>query len=69
MPEVKVIGTVKSEKSRSGPHFPFHTPAEIHIKEEYVPALKNLEYNSHIWVICLYNPKNKEELQVSLCQF
>ena len=65
MPEVKVIGTVKSEKSRSGPHFPFHTPAEIHIKEEYVPALKNLEYNSHIWVICLYNPKNKEELQVS----
>lgn len=64
MCEIKIIGTVKSEKTRSGPHFPFHTPAEIQIKPEYAPALKNLEHNSHIWVICLYDPKNKEELQV-----
>lgn len=64
MCEIKTIGTVKSEKSRSGPHFPFRTPAEIHIKPEYAPALKNLECNSHIWVICLYDPKDKEELQV-----
>lgn len=64
MSEIKIIGTVKSKKSRSGPHFPFHAPAEIKIKPEYLPALKNLEYNSHIWVICLYDPKNKEQLQV-----
>lgn len=64
MNEFKIIGTVKSEKQRNGPHFPFHCPAEIHIKKEFLPALKNLEANSHIWVLCLYDPKEKEQLQV-----
>lgn len=64
MQQLKIIGTVKSEKTRTGPHFPFYSSAQIIIKPEYAPALKNLEYNSHIWVICLYNPKDKEELQV-----
>lgn len=64
MYELKIIGTVKSEKTRTGPHFPFYSSAQIEIKPEYVPALKNLEYNSHIWVLCLYDPKDKEQLQV-----
>lgn len=64
MNEFKIIGTVKSEKTRTGPHFPFYSSAQLEIKPEYVPALRNLECNSHIWVLCLYDPKDKEKLLV-----
>lgn len=64
MEQLKFIGTVRSEKTRTGPHYPFYSSAQLIIKREYLPALKNLEYNSHIWVLCWYDPKNKEELQV-----
>jgi len=57
------IGVVKSAKTADMPYEPFYCPAEIEIKKELLPALKRLEENSHIWVICLYTPRRNQKLQ------
>ena len=59
------IGRVISEKKPEDPHYPSNYPAQIEIYSQYAAALKGLERNSHIWVICHYTQKRQPTLVCS----
>lgn len=62
--ELQPIGFVRTDGAHWDHPYPFYLPARIELKPEYAPALENLERNSHIWVICLFDHERPPKLTV-----